>query len=265
MSTKKLDAQWYDTDKIDLSHYLRAYEKFFAPLAEKEVKLLELGILKGGSLLMWRDYFEKGTIAGLDVDPCPIEDKTGRIRVYRGMQDDLRLLDRIRAESAPGGFDIIIDDCSHMGEQTRISFWHLFLKHLKPGGIYAIEDWGTGYWGDWPDGKRYRQYGRPSFRYRVVSLLLRLAARMTGKEVGTQWVLRLRKYASLRQRFKSHDYGMVGLVKQLMDEQGMGDITRPVSGIAPYRPSYFTGAYVSHSHIVIIKSADALSDDREAK
>ena len=36
MSTKKLDAQWYDTDKIDLSHYLRAYEKFFDPLRKKK-------------------------------------------------------------------------------------------------------------------------------------------------------------------------------------------------------------------------------------
>jgi len=35
---------------------------------------------------------------------------------------------------------------------TRRSFWHFFQHHLKPGGLYVIEDWGTGYWSDWPDG-----------------------------------------------------------------------------------------------------------------
>src|SRR5438309_8699047 len=52
-------------------------------------------------------------------------------------------------ETAPEGFDVIIDDCSHIGELTRISFWHLFEHHLKPGGLYVIEDWSTGYWDSW--------------------------------------------------------------------------------------------------------------------
>jgi hypothetical protein len=45
---------------------------------------------------------------------------------------------------APEGFDIIIDDASHIGELTKTAFWHLFDNHLKPNGLYAIEDWGTG-------------------------------------------------------------------------------------------------------------------------
>jgi len=48
-------------------------------------------------------------------------------------------------------FDFIIDDCSHRAAETSISFWHLFHDHLRPGGIYAIEDWGTGYWSDFGD------------------------------------------------------------------------------------------------------------------
>ena len=55
---------------------------------------------------------------------------------------------------APGGFDIIIDDASHIGELTKTTFWHLFDHHLKPGGLYAIEDWGTGYLDDFSDGKK---------------------------------------------------------------------------------------------------------------
>ena len=44
------NAKYYDTDKD--ADYLRNYEEFFHPLRDKEVKLLELGIGTGGSLLL---------------------------------------------------------------------------------------------------------------------------------------------------------------------------------------------------------------------
>ena len=193
---KRLDASGYDTDK---AYYLPVYEEHLAPFAGRGIKLLELGIAKGGSLLLWRDYFPNGTIVGLDRERVQLEDPTGRIHVYQGAQEDTELLDRIAREIAPEGFDIIIDDCSHQGELTRISFWHLFEHHLKPGGLFAIEDWGTGYWDGWTDGARYR----PS------------------------------KPVKGESRFPSHDYGMVGFIKELIDECGMRDITRPGRGVAP--------------------------------
>ena len=66
------------------------------------------------------------------------------------------LLSVVARKTAPEGFDIIIDDASHFGDLTKIAFWHLFDNHLKPSGLYVIEDWGTGYWRDWTDGKTYR-------------------------------------------------------------------------------------------------------------
>jgi hypothetical protein len=73
--------------------YLRKYEKAFSPLLDKEVRLLELGVHKGGSLIMWRDYFPRGIIVGLDINPpAQIDDPTGRIKVYQGGQEDTLLL-----------------------------------------------------------------------------------------------------------------------------------------------------------------------------
>jgi len=132
--SKGLDASSYDTDKALHTHYLRNYEEYFAKLQDREVRLLELGVYKGGSLLLWRDYFPKGLIVGLDLNPIQLEDPSGRIRTYSGEQQDTSLLDRIGAETAPDGFDVIIDDCSHIGELTRISFWHLFDNTLSPAG-----------------------------------------------------------------------------------------------------------------------------------
>lgn len=116
-----LRAKSYETEKPPL--YFRCYEEFFRPLRDKEIKLLELGVDKGGSLLLWRDYFEKGTIAGLDISlmtlfrafALRLYDPTGRIHIYQGAQEDCALLDRIGEEVAPGGFDVIIDDASHIG------------------------------------------------------------------------------------------------------------------------------------------------------
>ena len=139
-------ANRYDTDKAGLTHYLRNYEHYFGGLRDREVRLLELGIKEGGSLLLWRDYFERGLIVGSDINPVKLGDPTGRVRAYEGEQQDTEPLDRIARENAPDGFDIIIDDCAHIGVLARASFRHLFDNHLKSGGVYVIEDWGTGYW-----------------------------------------------------------------------------------------------------------------------
>jgi SAM-dependent methyltransferase len=258
-STKgTLDASKYDTDKAAHTHYLRNYEEYFRPLLERDVRLLELGVLKGGSLLLWRDYFERGVIAGLDLNPAQIEDPTGRIRVYQGGQQDTALLDRIARECAPEGFDIIIDDCSHVGELARVSFWHLFERHLKPGGLYVIEDWGTGYWDFWPDGVRYRPRRGAATHSPLRHRLSRAATRLYNGPLGR---LPLGgRLASAAKRvlqlglYNSHDYGMVGFVKELVDELGMPDITHPDFGIAPPRPSRFREMKLSQSHLLVVKA-----------
>src|ERR1700674_1869583 len=104
----------YDTDKAENAQYLRNYETVFGEFTDREVRLLELGIHHGGSLELWKDYFPKGLIVGLDINPVRLSDVSGRIRTYQGAQQNTDLLDRIGWECAPNGFDLIIDDCSHI-------------------------------------------------------------------------------------------------------------------------------------------------------
>jgi hypothetical protein len=54
----------------------------------------------------------------------------------------------------PFGFDLVMDDTSHVGALSHITF-HAVFPHFKGGGIYIVEDWGSGYWDDWPDGGRF--------------------------------------------------------------------------------------------------------------
>ncbi len=245
------DATGYSTDKLANDGYLANYEEFLRPLADREIRLLEIGVHEGGSLLLWRDFFPRGTIAGLDVRPVNVPDETGRIRVYQGRQQDQEVLDRIAAEVAPAGFDIVIDDGSHLGELTRRSFRHLFDRHLKPGGIYVVEDWGTGYWADWPDGRPYRDPGsRPGSRLaRAVHALARSASRGRAGRLAAAvaaW--------TYPRRFPSHDHGMVGLLKQWVDECGLEDATHPEHAAGPVRSSSIRRIVISLGHAFLFKA-----------
>jgi hypothetical protein len=248
----------YDTDKAVHTEYLRNYEHYFEPLRHDPVRLFELGIKDGGSLYLWRDYFERGLIVGLDIEPARLDDPTGRIRTYQGMQQDTALLDRIALENAPEGFDIIIDDCAHIGVLARASFWHLFDNHLKSGGVYIVEDWGTGYWDLWVDGVAYRR-GRKEFNpllYRLTRIVARVQQNKVVRRVPLVGrILSDVKATILDAQYHSHDYGMVGFVKELIDELGMSDITNPQMGAGGvHRESKFREMRLSPSHLFIIKA-----------
>lgn len=255
--TNIIDPTVYDSDK---KNYWKNYCELFSPLVDKNVKLLELGVHKGGSLLLWQDYFQKGHIIGLDIEPVEIENASGRIRVYQGFQHDTALLDDIgRQEAEPGGFDIIIDDASHIGDFTRISFWHLFNNWLKPGGLYVIEDWGTGYWDVWPDGRRYR----PRSASRMDSMSDAVLRKMGKGRQKTrlkhnllQTILKTRKWLRPFLGRTDHSFGMVGFIKELVDECAMGDITDPTHGVPPYRPSKFKRMQIFPGQVFIVKNRE---------
>ena len=118
MRSKQLDLPSYDTDKIQ-HHDLEVYEPLLLPWMDREIRLLEIGIHKGGSLKLWRDYFPRGVIVGIDLklpqDFVPGE----RIELFQGSQADTQFLSAVASKTAPEGFDVIIDDASHIGQLTK--------------------------------------------------------------------------------------------------------------------------------------------------
>jgi hypothetical protein len=209
MCASNLDIKDYNTDKIP-NRFFERYEDLFKGLRGKKITLLELGIQDGESLRLWRDFFLEGAIVGIDIHLPEMKKLPDRIRIFQGSQSDKRFLSKVASETAPEGFDIIIDDASHIAELTRISFWYLFDNHLKAGGLFIIEDWGVGYYDDWPDGRAFKS---------------RLSI------IDKTWTFLNRKikyvpYLPVSKRFKSHDFGLVGFIKQLIDEQGMVDLSR---------------------------------------
>ena len=168
-------------------------------MRERPIALLELAVLGGESLRLWRDYFPAGPIVGLDQNVVHITDATGRIHIYQGQQDDVALLTHISATHAPEGWDVVIDVAAHVAAPTRRAFWQLF-EYLKPGGVYSIEDWGTGYWADWPDGERPQWWRGPTRTAGMVGFVKELVG-----EVGAMDLTRgrSRQPPGRRSRFQS--------------------------------------------------------------
>jgi hypothetical protein len=184
--------------------YLPVYEQLLASLRSKPFTLLELGVWTGQSLEMWRDAFPLASILGVDLSPPDLQ-LGSRVHIVQGDQTDAELMRRMREDYAPNGFDVIIDDASHFGVTTARSLKALYAQHLRSGGIYCIEDWGTGYLPSWHDGG---QLASP-----LDTEYLDNAATSIQPDVPAPVSM------------PSHDVGMVGLIKRLIDHAA-GDVVR---------------------------------------
>lgn len=131
-------------------HYFPVYDRYLSRYRGTPVRFLEIGVFRGGSLAMWRDYLgPDATIFGIDIDErCAVFDGD-HAQVRLGSQDDPAFLDRVIEEM--GGVDVIIDDGSHMSSHIRASLTHLFPK-LSDEGTYLIEDTHANYWGYYEGG-----------------------------------------------------------------------------------------------------------------
>ncbi len=125
-------------------HYFEIYERYFSKFRDKDISLLELGVLHGGSLQMWKNYFGKNSkIYGADIDPRCQELEEDNIKILFCDQEDRSSLRSI-TNTLPK-FDIIIDDGGHTMLQQKLTFEELY-SHVKDGGIYLCEDMHTSYW-----------------------------------------------------------------------------------------------------------------------
>lgn len=135
--------------KID--HFIDVYEKHLAPFRGRSVRLLEIGVHRGGSLELWRAYFgEEAVIHGIDIDPSAQDAAPSDTMVHVGSQSDVDFLKRIVEDHGP--FDIVIDDGSHLMDHQIKSFEFLF-PTMTAQGLYICEDAFTSYWPEYGGGQ----------------------------------------------------------------------------------------------------------------
>ncbi len=91
-------AETYNTDKLEHG-YIKIYEKYFESIRNENLKVLEIGIADGKSLLMWSDYFKNSTIIGIDIHKIDIKEKKldkNNIKVHQGSQSDDKFISEIK-------------------------------------------------------------------------------------------------------------------------------------------------------------------------
>lgn len=125
-------------------HYFPIYEEHFGRFCQGKgnLSMAEIGVQSGGSLLMWRHAFGKKLqlMLGLDIDNnTKAWEKLGsNIKIEIGNQGDAEFLRSVKTKY-PGGFDILLDDGSHLPEHQFTTFVHLW-SAIRPGGVLMIED-----------------------------------------------------------------------------------------------------------------------------
>ena len=115
-------------DKGTDHSYIEVYSRYL----ERDKSLLEIGVYRGQSLAMWREYFT-GTVVGLELEPEHIELEVPAIRCDATNPKEV--------EEAIGSklFDYILDDGSHEVADQLASL-RILWRNLAPGGIYIVED-----------------------------------------------------------------------------------------------------------------------------
>ena len=132
-------------------HYFPTYEQEFSRhcgAGAVPAKMIEIGIQSGGSMRMWRACFGENleVLVGVDVNANTKAwerfgdepgSRPGNVHVEVGSQADPAVFKDIDAKY-PGGFDIILDDGSHVNTHMVASFraaWRLLRPGQGPGGV----------------------------------------------------------------------------------------------------------------------------------
>lgn len=127
------------TDKNTAHSYLPIYDELFLSKRNKNINLIELGIDKGGSALLWRSYFKNANIFCLDRKESVFNDDI--MNLYDNniitMLMDYNFVDKNTFNNI--NFDIVIDDLSH-DLIHQIKTFELFKNKLNKEGILIIED-----------------------------------------------------------------------------------------------------------------------------
>ena len=123
--------------------YFKIYDELFSAYRDKDIIFVEIGVLNGGSLFMWRDFFgSKARIIGIDLNPNAKKWEKFGFEIFIGSQSNENFWNKFKKEVGP--IDIVIDDGGHTYEQQIITTEAL-VDSIKDGGLIVIEDTHTSY------------------------------------------------------------------------------------------------------------------------
>jgi hypothetical protein len=136
---------WIQKPNGLVDQYVRLCDEF------RPRTIVELGIYGGGSTALLALLAEPQKLVALELEATPPTGLAEFIEQHEltdvvvpcygvDQSDRTRVRDIVAEELGDEPLDLVIDDASHMLEETRASFEVLFPR-VRPGGLFIIEDW----------------------------------------------------------------------------------------------------------------------------
>tara|TARA_B100000886_G_scaffold275730_1_gene199654 strand:- start:1279 stop:2019 length:741 start_codon:yes stop_codon:yes gene_type:complete len=136
---------------IKHSTYFEVYDELFSKYRNKKITFVEIGILSGGSLFMWRNFFgPRARIIGIDLNPKAKKWSKYGFEIFIGDQSDINFWKKFKKKV--GKIDIILDDGGHR-YVDQITSIECILSNIKHNGLIVVEDTHTSYLNGFGDKK----------------------------------------------------------------------------------------------------------------
>jgi cephalosporin hydroxylase len=138
---------------IKYKNYFSIYSKLFEKYVNKKITFVEIGILNGGSLFVWKKYFGKNAkIIGIDLNPDAKKFEKYGFKIFIGDQADPKFWKNFFKKE--NSIDIVLDDGGHTNKQQIITT-NSCIPNINDGGMLVIEDTHTSYQKEFNNPSKY--------------------------------------------------------------------------------------------------------------
>lgn len=125
------------------TNYFQIYDELLLKFVGLPVTFLEIGILDGGSLFMWRDFLgDNARIIGVDLNPAATKWREHGFEIFIGDQSNPDFWKDLYGEI--GDIDILLDDGGHRNDQ-QLTTVQCSLANIRDGGLIIVEDTQTSF------------------------------------------------------------------------------------------------------------------------
>jgi hypothetical protein len=134
------------TDKRTTHSYIDVYQTLFEKNKDNVKNVIEIGVERGGSIMLWRDYFKNATVYGIDTNSIETTRAGGdRIKLFMSTDGYDTALINNEFKTKNIKFDVIIDDGPHT-IASMIFLLENYIDLLSDKGILVIEDIPDEWW-----------------------------------------------------------------------------------------------------------------------
>jgi len=128
---------------IKHTNYFDIYDRLLSKYIGQSMTFVEIGVLDGGSLFMWRDFFgNRARIIGVDLNPNAIKWREHGFEIFIGDQSNPDFWVNFFREI--GDIDVLLDDGGHRNIQQIVTV-QSSLPYVLDGGLIIVEDTQTSF------------------------------------------------------------------------------------------------------------------------